>query len=89
LSAITVNKELTNGIDRESLRLAFESFNIECRPLWKPMHLQPLFEHYPYYGSNVAANLFENGLCLPSGSNLSNEDRARIKSVVNQLFKIQ
>jgi dTDP-4-amino-4,6-dideoxygalactose transaminase len=51
--------------------------------------LQPLFEHYPYYGSNVAANLFENGLCLPSGSNLSNEDRARIKSVVNQLFKIQ
>ncbi len=89
LSAITVGKELTNGIDRESLRLAFESFNIECRPLWKPMHLQPLFEHYPYYGSNVAANLFENGLCLPSGSNLSNEDRARIKSVVNQLFKIQ
>jgi dTDP-4-amino-4,6-dideoxygalactose transaminase len=89
LSAIMIDTELTNGIDRESLRLAFESFNIESRPLWKPMHLQPLFQQYPFYGTNIAATLFEKGLCLPSGSNLSDEDRIRIKSVVNQLFEIQ
>ena len=87
LSAITIDSALTNGIDRENLRLAFESFNIESRPLWKPMHLQPLFEQYPYYGTNVAETLFEKGLCLPSGSNLSDEDRDRIKLVVTQFFK--
>ena len=87
LTAITIDTAVTNGINRESLRLAFESFNIESRPLWKPMHLQPLFEQYPYYGTNVAETLFDKGLCLPSGSNLSDEDRVRIKSVVSQFFK--
>lgn len=88
LSAITLNPELANGIDREILRLAFEVANIESRPLWKPMHLQPLFDKYPYYGAAVAETLFNNGLCLPSGSNLDNEDKIRIKAVVNQIFKI-
>jgi len=54
--------------------------------LWKPMHLQPIFEHYPYYGGTVAEQLFENGLCLPSGSNLTQEDRKRIKKVIELLF---
>jgi len=54
LSAITVNPELTNGITREDLRLTFEKENIECRPLWKPMHMQPIFKDSPYYGGNVA-----------------------------------
>ena len=89
LSAITIDPTVTNGIDRESLRLAFESFEIESRPLWKPMHLHPLFEQYPFYGTNLAETLFENGLCLPSGSNLTDEDRNRIKSVVNQVFERQ
>jgi dTDP-4-amino-4,6-dideoxygalactose transaminase len=89
LSAITIDPTVTNGIDRESLRLAFESFAIESRPLWKPMHLQPLFEQYPFYGTNLAETLFKNGLCLPSGSNLTDEDRNRIKSVVNQVFERQ
>jgi dTDP-4-amino-4,6-dideoxygalactose transaminase len=89
LSAITIDPTVTNGIDRESLRLAFESFTIESRPLWKPMHLQPLFEQYPFYGTNLAETLFKNGLCLPSGSNLTDEDRNRIKSVVNQVFERQ
>ncbi|WP_409024822.1 DegT/DnrJ/EryC1/StrS family aminotransferase [Flavobacterium sp.] len=75
--------------DRETVRLAFEAVNIECRPLWKPMHLQPIFEKYPYYGNKVAEDLFEKGLCLPSGSNLTDDDRNRIKQVVNQLFKNQ
>ncbi|WP_134142234.1 DegT/DnrJ/EryC1/StrS family aminotransferase [Flavobacterium sp. S87F.05.LMB.W.Kidney.N] len=73
--------------DREILRLAFDESNIECRPLWKPMHLQPIFEKYPYYGSNVAETLFEKGLCLPSGSNLTNEDKTRIKKVIFNFFK--
>jgi dTDP-4-amino-4,6-dideoxygalactose transaminase len=88
LSAITIDPDKTKGITRESLRLAFEAENIESRPLWKPMHLQPIFEKYLYYGGKVAENLFENGLCLPSGSNLGDVDRQRIKNVINQLFLV-
>ncbi|CAA9203651.1 Putative pyridoxal phosphate-dependent aminotransferase EpsN [Flavobacterium bizetiae] len=72
---------------RENLRLAFDEANIESRPLWKPMHLQPLFENYPYYGLKISEKLFENGLCLPSGSNLTNEDKIRIRGVVDNFFK--
>ena len=86
LSALVVEPQMTNGIDREVVRLALEAENIESRPLWKPLHLQPVFEHYPYYGSNVAATLFEKGLCLPSGSNLTEDDRGRISSVIFKLF---
>ena len=71
---------------REALRLEFESQNIETRPLWKPMHLQPVFEMYPFYGTSVAASLFENGLCLPSGSNLTDADRERITEAVGVFF---
>ena len=87
LSCILVEPELTNGIDRETLRLALESQNIESRPLWKPMHLQPLFEKYPYYGSGVAENLFKKGLCLPSSSNLTDEELKRITVAVTPIFK--
>jgi dTDP-4-amino-4,6-dideoxygalactose transaminase len=86
LSAIVVAPNSGDGINREALRLAFEGANIECRPLWKPMHLQPIFEKYPYYGSNVAETLFANGLCLPSGSNLTDEERERIVTVVQNFF---
>jgi dTDP-4-amino-4,6-dideoxygalactose transaminase len=86
LSAITIDENKTKGITRETLRLALEAENIESRPLWKPMHLQPIFEKYPYYGSNVAQNLFENGLCLPSGSNLTIDDRERIVKVIKAVF---
>ncbi|WP_317125166.1 MULTISPECIES: DegT/DnrJ/EryC1/StrS family aminotransferase [Flavobacterium] len=87
LSSIVVEPNAAKGINREALRLAFEQANIECRPLWKPMHLQPIFEKYPYYGSTVAETLFEKGLCLPSGSNLTNVDRERISAVVHAFFK--
>lgn len=73
--------------EMESLRLAFEKSNMESRRLWKPMHLQPIFEQYPYYGNKVAEDLFERGLCLPSGSNLSDEDKDRIKGVIINFFK--
>lgn len=86
LSAIVIDPQKTNGKTREDLRLALESKNIESRPLWKPMHLQPVFEDYPYYGNNVAESLFENGLCLPSGSNITKEELNRIKSVLDGFF---
>jgi dTDP-4-amino-4,6-dideoxygalactose transaminase len=87
LSSILVAPSEATGINREALRLAFDAANIESRPLWKPMHLQPIFCNYPYYGEKVAENLFENGLCLPSGSNLAQEDRDRIKKVVQRFFR--
>lgn len=85
LSAILVHPN-EKGITRESLRLAFEAENIESRPLWKPMHLQPIFSIYPYYGKKIAETLFENGLCLPSGSNLTDEERERIRTLVQKTF---
>ncbi|MBP8157618.1 MAG: DegT/DnrJ/EryC1/StrS family aminotransferase, partial [Flavobacterium sp.] len=85
LSCITINSDKL-GKTREDVRLALEKENIESRPLWKPMHLQPIFEKYPYYGGKVCENLFANGLCLPSGSNLSEDDRHRLKEVFNRFF---
>ena len=82
LSCITIDSQLAD-FDREELRLALEQENIESRPLWKPMHLQPVFKNPIYYGSDVSENLFRNGLCLPSGSNLNDDDRARIKKVIS------
>jgi dTDP-4-amino-4,6-dideoxygalactose transaminase len=87
LSAIIVSPEKLNGKTREDLRLALEHANIESRPLWKPMHLQPVFEKYPYYGDKVAEKLFEFGLCLPSGSNTTVQDKERINKVFNTFFK--
>ena len=88
LSTLIIDPIKTNGISRETLRLAFEADNIESRPLWKPMHLQHIFKMYPYYGDKIAETLFENGLCLPSGSNLSLEDCERIATVVREIFKV-
>ena len=68
------------------MRLHLEKDNIESRPLWKPMHLQPIFKKHPYYGNKVAESLFEKGLCLPSGSNLTDEERERIKKGVLDFF---
>jgi dTDP-4-amino-4,6-dideoxygalactose transaminase len=75
------------GFTREDLRLAFEKENIESRPLWKPMHMQPVFEQYPFYGDGTAEKLFSDGLCLPSGSNLTSDDTDRIFDVFNTLLK--
>lgn len=86
LSAITVDADRT-GKTREDLRLAFLEDNIESRPLWKPMHMQPVFEGTSYYGENVAQGLFDKGLCLPSGSNLSDDDRGRIQRVIEKVFQ--
>jgi dTDP-4-amino-4,6-dideoxygalactose transaminase len=86
LNTILIDPIETNGITRESLRLALREENIESRPLWKPMHLQTVFCNYPFYGTGIASTLFDNGLCLPSGCNLTEADCERIKSVVLKLF---
>lgn len=87
LTSILVNpKETKNGIDREKIRLTLLEYNIESRPLWKPMHLQPLYKDYPFYGNKIAETLFENGLSLPSGSNLTDSDRNRIQKTLLELF---
>ena len=75
------------GFSREDLRLALEKDNIESRPLWKPMHMQPVFEGCAYYGHGVSEKLFENGLCLPSGSNLVDADFDRIFAIMDTLIK--
>lgn len=82
----TIIVEPTKSRNKESLRLIFENANIESRPLWKPMHLQPIFEKYPYYGNKIAEELFNNGLCLPSGSNLKEEDKDRIEKAIKAFF---
>ena len=85
LSCILV-KEIKFGFSREDLRTSLLEDNIETRPLWKPMHLQPIFEKHPFYGSNVCENLFNIGLCLPSGTNLSENDKRRIKNSITKFL---
>ena len=84
LTCITVEPEEA-GFTREDVRLALDEENIESRPLWKPMHLQPVFKDAPYYGNGTSERLFEIGLCLPSGPTLTDEDVERVTKVVRQL----
>ena len=86
LTCIVVDPAKTGGITREDIRLKLEQENIESRPLWKPMHLQPVFAGVPYYGGNMAETLFQNGLCLPSGSNLSSQDLDRVIQSITAMF---
>ncbi len=87
LTAITLDASATReGKTREDLRLFLENLTIESRPLWKPMHLQPIFHDAPYYGGTVSEDLFRDGLCLPSGSNLTDADRMRLSEAFNVFF---
>lgn len=85
LTTILVNAENT-GVSREDIRLKLEMENIESRPLWKPMHLQPIFKDCPFYGTGVAQQLFNNGLCLPSGSNLTGTQLSRVVNCVRGVY---
>jgi dTDP-4-amino-4,6-dideoxygalactose transaminase len=87
LTCLTIDPEESCGVTREMVRLKLNEHNIEARPLWKPMHLQPVFKDYPYYGDHTSDILFEKGLCLPSGSNLLSEDLERIVSIIRDCFK--
>ncbi len=83
LTSIIIESE---NKDREGLRLALEADNIEARPLWKPMHLQPVFADAPAYEDGTSEFLFNNGLCMPSDSNMTEDDRVRITKVVKEYF---
>jgi dTDP-4-amino-4,6-dideoxygalactose transaminase len=85
LTCVTIDP-LEFGADRDEVRTAFEARNIEARPVWKPMHLQPVFAAFPCVGGRVAEETFEHGLCLPSGSNLSKSDRERVLDVFRDNF---
>jgi dTDP-4-amino-4,6-dideoxygalactose transaminase len=74
------------GADWNDIREALEAENIESRPLWKPMHMQPIFQDCRMRGGTVSEKLFEQGLCLPSGSGLTNEERVRVAAIVKQVF---
>lgn len=87
LTAILIDPKLTGGITREFVRLALDAENIESRPLWKPMHLQPVFQEYKFYGSSVCEEFFDKGLCFPSGSNLTEEEFERIFTNLGKIFK--
>jgi len=116
LTTIIIKPEENKGLTRDTLRLAFEAENIETRPLWKPMHLQPVFEKYPFFSTQQSAfstqqsalssqsegsstknkeqrtknslseQLFNDGLCLPSGSNLTEGEWERIMEVLETVF---
>ncbi len=87
LTTIIVNPDETGGVTREHIRLALEKDNIESRPLWKPMHMQPVFNQSPFYGDGTSEKLFEQGLCLPSGSNLIIDDLNRVSVIIKSLLK--
>jgi dTDP-4-amino-4,6-dideoxygalactose transaminase len=86
LTCILVDPLFNKGLTRETIRLAMEVENIETRPLWKPMHQQPVFASTKNYINGVSDKLFENGLCLPSGSNLTEEEFERIFNCLDTIF---
>ncbi len=81
LSCLTIDP-VAFGADREQVRLELLAQQIEARPVWKPLHLQPIFAECEFIGSDIAEKLFEHGLCLPSGSNLTTEDRQRVMRAI-------
>ncbi|NER84678.1 MAG: pyridoxal phosphate-dependent aminotransferase, partial [Leptolyngbya sp. SIO1D8] len=84
LTCLTVNP-LEFGCDREAIRLALAAANIESRPVWKPLHLQPVFADCECIGGSVAESLFATGLCLPSGSRMTVADCDRVTTIIRQL----
>lgn len=86
LTCILVDPEVA-GFTREDIRLHLANENIETRPLWKPMHLQPVFSQAPFYGDGTSEKLFETGLCLPSGPSLTDEDIHRVVEAIGTIKK--
>ena len=84
LSCIQIDNTMCDWTS-EKIRLKMDAKNIESRPLWKPMHLQPVFKDAPYYGEKEAESLFHSGLCLPSGSNLTSDNKERVFDVLKEM----
>jgi dTDP-4-amino-4,6-dideoxygalactose transaminase len=75
------------GFTNEELRISLRNAKIESRFLWKPLHLQPIFKTYPFFGGNIASDLFNQGLCLPSSSQLTLRDQVRVVEVIEKQFQ--
>lgn len=88
LTTLTIDPQEL-GASREDIRLALEEVNIESRPVWKPMHLQPVFAGCEVVGGEVSEDLFERGLCLPSGSNLTESDLERVVAVIKSVARVR
>jgi pyridoxal phosphate-dependent aminotransferase EpsN len=86
LTCLTIDPKIA-GVTREQVRLALEAENIEARPVWKPMHLQPVFTGAEMHGGKVSERLFDQGLCLPSGAGMNEADRSRVITTVLSCFK--
>jgi dTDP-4-amino-4,6-dideoxygalactose transaminase len=85
LTTLTIDPAAA-GVDREKVRLHLESLDIEARPVWKPMHLQPVFAEHEVYGGAVSQRLFEDGLCIPSGSSLTETEKDRVATEIRSAF---
>ena len=86
LSCLTIYSAQA-GATTDDVRLSLEKLDIEARPIWKPLHLQPVFAGAEYFGGQIAEGLFVQGLCLPSGSGMSVEDRDRVITGVKSVLK--
>ena len=84
LTCLTIDP-VAFGADREQVRLALADAQIEARPVWKPLHMQPVFQDCECFGGEVSADLFDRGLCLPSGSNLTDEELDRVIQAILQI----
>jgi len=86
LTCMTMDPGKSDGLTREDLRLAFAAENIDSRPLWKPMHLQPIYRDFPFYGNGTSETLFDQGLCLPSGTAMTEGDLSRVANVIRNVI---
>lgn len=86
LTTMLVDPEISGGVTREDIRLKLDSERIEARPFWTPLHLQPVYQSYPWYGNGICETLYEQGLCLPSGSGMPDADRNRVISSIQEIF---
>lgn len=86
LTTVLIDPKKTGGITREHIRLVLDAENIESRPLWKPLHLQPIFKDSTFFGTNVAEQLFQKGLCLPSGSSITTEQREKVVEIIRKTY---
>ena len=87
LTSVLVDAQKTGGVTREDIRQALEKENIDCRPLWKPMHMQPVYEKAPKYLKGVSEQLFRDGLCLPSGSNLTGQQKQKVITAIYRVLR--
>lgn len=88
LTTIIIDKLKFSNIDREKVRIELLKENIESRPLWKPMHMQPIYKNFSFYGADTCEKIFNNGLCLPSGSSLDEYDKERIRKILSNIFNL-